>query len=68
MVLQSIIFSRNIWTEDSARRWLFSHNHTWDSKVDYTLHFMRFRQEKPKSGAYYYTIKLKMGVELIYMS
>lgn len=44
--VQSVLFSRDQWTIDSAKSWLLEHGFI-APKVDVTTNFMRFRQMNP---------------------
>lgn len=64
MTLQTVLFPKNKWKLDDAKRWLMDHNHRWHD-VDETEHMYRFRQQEPHGG-HYYTITLPNKVELVY--
>lgn len=65
MSVQSVIFRRDKWTVPTARRWLKQHDFAYDSKVDSTVNFHRFRQYSPKRTEEYRTRVLPGGIELI---
>ena len=63
-MIQSILFPKNLYTLQSAKKWLRNHKKKI-LKVDETDHFYRFRQRNPRSGDRYYTKKIDGGIELI---
>lgn len=62
--VQTILFSKEKWTVESAKKWL-SENGFISPKVDITKNKLRFRQKEPEGGRYA-TKKLSDGIELVF--
>lgn len=73
--VQSVIFNKKYYTEEQARRWLYSHsfktNFTPSSskkpQPHITDNFIRYRQFDPPAGGKYITKIISRGIELIIM-
>ena len=79
--VQSVIFNKKYYTEDQARRWLYSHSFktNYKPKPDITeseapaeprgsaeqQNFIRYRQFEPPVGGKYITKIISRGIELI---
>lgn len=65
--VQSVIFNKKYYTEDQARRWLYSHSFktNYKPKPDITENFIRYRQFEPPIGGKYITKIISRGIELI---
>lgn len=66
-MLQSILFNKNIWTLQTAKRWLFDHSYRPIKSVDITANFYRFRINSPpiSQNKRYYTKEMDDGVLFI---
>ena len=66
MTIQSVLFNRNLWTQEQASKYLIRHQFKNDG-VDETENYFRYRQHEPDSKKRYYTKVLNNGVEYIMM-
>jgi len=64
MTVQSVLFNKNFWTQEQARKYLMTH-HFKDNGVDETTNMFRYRQYEPPKDSRYYIKTLKHGVELV---
>ncbi len=68
--VQSILFDRNNWTPENAKKWLKLHDYkTHFGKKQYhlTKNFIRFRQQEPKKDHHYRIIKLGDNIDAVMM-
>ena len=63
MLIQSIVFPKDKFSQSEAVKWLYKHNYNF-GKVDITPHTYRFRQHEPQNGTYY-TETLPNDVKLV---
>lgn len=66
--IQSIIFSRKLYTPVQARKWIEKHGYktTFYGKIaDITDDYIRFRQQSPKKYKTYRTNEIAEGIKLI---
>lgn len=66
MKVQSILFDRNLWTQQKAKKWLMNHDYIYP-KIDITENFFRFRQKVPDKNKRYRTINIGRGIEFVLM-
>jgi hypothetical protein len=65
-MLQSVLFSRQLWTIGQAKSWLKQHGLNPAYKTpDVTSNFIRFRQAEPNRNFSYRTRRIGDGIELI---
>lgn len=64
MVIQSILFKKEIFNKKSAIKWLKDHNYK-SSSIDITDNYLRFRQKQPKRFNTFKTINLDNGIKAI---
>jgi hypothetical protein len=62
--VQSILFDRDYFTLQQAKRWLKRYCYKY-GKVHTTKRFYRFRQFEPNYNKYHRTIKFKEGIKAI---
>ena len=55
--IQSILFDKNYYTVQEAKRWIQHHNFKIAKEPDITPHLIRIRQHDPNESKYHYVIK-----------
>ena len=63
-IVQSIIFDKNKYTVEKAKKWLKSHGYKYGD-VDEKQHHIRFRQVEPGKFKYFRTKEIADGIKLI---
>ena len=67
--IQSIMFEKNKYNTEKARKWLKKYNYKPIKRVDKTKNFLRYRIREPKKGTMYRTINfgddIKSVVEIL---
>lgn len=56
--VQAVIFNKNKWTSEKARKWLDKHDFKPIKHVDKTLNYLRYRITDPKMYKSFSTISL----------
>jgi hypothetical protein len=64
--LQSILFSRDIWTIREANSYLVHHQMFPKKDVHVTKSYYRYRLMDPKKYTNFYSKQLKNGITLVY--
>jgi hypothetical protein len=64
MKVQSILISKDLYSLDTAIKWLIKNNFKFD-KVDITDNYFRFRQITPNPIYNYKTIDITQGIKFI---
>ena len=67
MLVQSIVFPKNKFSQSEALKWLYAHKYHF-YKVDITPNTYRYRQHEPSPGANYISKTLDNGVILVIMN
>jgi hypothetical protein len=65
-LLHAVLFPKTKYSIGDAVQWLNSHNLRFIHNRE-TIHFYRFRIREQILNYKFYTVKLKNGVELVYM-
>ena len=66
-VTQSIMFHRDMYTPQLARRWLFRHKYHPVKRVDITTNWLRYRIRAVDYDLYEYRIKhISDGIKIIF--
>lgn len=66
MSIQAVIFARDIWTTDSARRWLKSAHLVPIKRVHITTNYLRYRITDPRVFRKFRLSKKKDGIRFVY--
>jgi len=65
-MLQSIIFSRELFTPRQVVNWLFRHGYK-HNKIDIETNTIRSRQETPKKNKRYYSKVIENGIVFVFI-
>lgn len=67
MVLQSVLFSKHIWTHRSSQIWLKLHNITPIKKEHLTSNYIRYRIHEPSPLSNYYSKHIGSGIIFVFI-
>jgi hypothetical protein len=65
-MLQSIVFSKELFTPRKVLNWLLRHGYK-HSKLDVETNTIRARQETPKKNKRYYSKVIENGIVFVFM-
>lgn len=68
MIVQAIIFKKDLWNASSALKWLKKHKYKPIKRVHKTENFLRYRINEPNEKYNYITLSFKNGIEMIFMT
>ena len=64
--VQAIIFKRDLYDTDTARRWLRRHNYYPIKRVHVTINYLRYRLKEPDENKYDYRLKtITNGIKFV---
>ena len=64
--VQAVIFKREYYNPDSARRWLKRHHYEPIKRVHITANYLRYRIREPDEDKYEYRMKaIDTGIKLV---